>query len=81
MSLSLSAALQLAAAVLSRRRGSDAVVALIRGYQRSLSRFTPSCPQNPSCSTYAVAAVRRQGPRRGIRPAAARIRACGVFAR
>jgi hypothetical protein len=78
MSLSLSAVLRLVAGALPRRRGSDAVVALIRGYQRLLSRFTPSCPQTPSCSAYAVDAVRTLGPRRGIRAAAARIRACGM---
>ena len=78
MSLSLSAVLRLVAGALPRRRGSDAVVALIRGYQRLLSRFTPCCPQTPSCSAYAVDAVRRLGPRRGIRAAAARIRACGL---
>lgn len=78
MSLSLSTVLQLVAGALPRRRGSTVVVALIRGYQRLLTRFTPSCPQSPSCSAYAVDAVRRLGPRRGIRAAAARIRACGT---
>jgi hypothetical protein len=78
MSLSLSAVLRLVAGALPRRRGSDVVVALIRGYQRLLSRFTPSCPQTPSCSAYAVDAVRTLGPRRGIRAAAARIRTCGI---
>lgn len=77
MSLSLSAVLQLVAGVLPHRRGADVVVALIRGYQRLLTRFTPSCPQTPSCSAYAVDAVRSMGPRRGIRAAADRIRDCG----
>jgi hypothetical protein len=78
MSLSLAAVLQVVAGVLPRRRGASAVVALIRGYQRLLTRFTPSCPQTPSCSAYAVDAVRRWGPRRGIHAAAARIRSCGM---
>ena len=78
MSLSLAAVLQLVAGVLPRRRGAGVVVALIRGYQRLLTRFTPTCPQTPSCSAFAVDAVLANGPRRGIRDAAARIRACGL---
>jgi putative component of membrane protein insertase Oxa1/YidC/SpoIIIJ protein YidD len=72
MSLSLSTVLRLVAGALPRRRGSDVVVALIRGYQRLLSRFTPSCRRAR------VDAVRTLGPPRGIRAAAARIRACGM---
>ncbi len=77
LSLQLSALLQVVAVVLPRRRGTSAVVALIRGYQRLLSRFTVRCPQSPSCSAYALDAVRTLGPRRGVRAAAARIGACG----
>lgn len=77
LSLHLSAVLHVLAAVLPRRRGTGAVVAVIRGYQRLLSRFTVRCPQTPSCSTYALDAVRASGPRRGLRAAAARISECG----
>lgn len=77
LSLHLSALLHAVAAVLPRRHGTSAVVAVIRGYQRLLSRFTVRCPQTPSCSAYALDAVRTLGPRRGMRAAAARISACG----
>jgi putative component of membrane protein insertase Oxa1/YidC/SpoIIIJ protein YidD len=54
------------------------VRALIRGYQQWLSRYTPACPSNPSCSAYALAAVEASGPRRGLAAAALRIRGCGT---
>ncbi|MDN5861684.1 MAG: membrane protein insertion efficiency factor YidD [Pseudonocardia sp.] len=75
--MNLSALLHAAAAILPRRNGTGVVVALIRAYQRLLSRFTASCPRTPSCSAYALDAVRTLGPRHGTREAAARIRACG----
>jgi putative component of membrane protein insertase Oxa1/YidC/SpoIIIJ protein YidD len=60
-------------------RGSGRQVrALIRGYQRWLSRYTPACPSNPSCSAYALAAVGALGPRRGLAAAALRIKSCGT---
>jgi putative component of membrane protein insertase Oxa1/YidC/SpoIIIJ protein YidD len=49
----------------------------IRGYRRWLTRFTPACPSEPSCSAYALAAVTTLGPRRGLRAAARRVRSCG----
>ena len=57
--------------------GCDALVAAsIRGYQRWLTRFTPRCPGSPSCSAYALAAVRRLGARRGLAAAARRVAHC-----
>lgn len=49
----------------------------LRWYGRHLSRFTPRCPQTPSCSTFAVAAVREHGAREGLRLAVARVEQCG----
>ena len=49
----------------------------IRGYRRWLTRFTPTCPSEPSCSAYALTAVRTSGARRGLRAAARRVRGCG----
>ena len=49
----------------------------IRGYRRWLTRFTPACPSEPSCSAYALTAVRTSGARRGLRAAARRVRGCG----
>jgi hypothetical protein len=57
------------------------VGALIRGYRQWLTRFTPACPSQPSCSAYALAAVQTLGARRGLRAAARRVRACGARAR
>ena len=57
------------------------VAAAIRGYRRWLTRFTPPCPSEPSCSAYALAAVQTLGARRGLRAAARRVRACGARAR
>jgi len=42
------------------------LLALIRGYQLIVSPWTaPSCRYYPSCSQYAVVAVRRHGAMRG----------------
>jgi Putative membrane protein insertion efficiency factor len=57
------------------------VAAAIRGYRRWLTRFTPTCPSEQSCSAYALAAVQTLGARRGLRAAARRVRACGARAR
>ncbi|MEJ3654232.1 membrane protein insertion efficiency factor YidD [Actinomycetes bacterium KLBMP 9759] len=74
--LRVSALLMLAAVVLPESRG-RLTSAAIRGYQRWLSRFTPRCPSTPNCSSYALTAVETLGVRRGLRAAAARVRACG----
>jgi putative component of membrane protein insertase Oxa1/YidC/SpoIIIJ protein YidD len=75
--LRISPLLLVAAAVVPARAG-GLVRAALRGYQRWLSSFTPACPSTPSCSAYALAAVARHGARRGLRLAAARVRACGT---
>lgn len=49
----------------------------IRGYRRWLTRFTPACPSEPSCSAYALRAVQTLGGRRGLSAAARRVRSCG----
>jgi hypothetical protein len=76
--LRLSTALLVASAVTPAWGSGRLVRALIRGYQRWLSRYTPACPSNPSCSAYALAAVEASGPRRGLAAAALRIRGCGT---
>lgn len=70
--------LLVAAAVVPARGTGGLVRAALRGYQRCLSRFTPACPSTPNCSAYALTAVGRHGARRGLRLAAARVRACGA---
>ena len=48
----------------------------IRGYRRWLTRYTPACPSEPSCSAYALTAVTTLGARAGLRAAARRVRSC-----
>jgi hypothetical protein len=79
--LGISPLLVAAAAVVPARGAGGLVQAALRGYQRWLSRFTPACPSKPSCSAYALAAIGRHGARRGLRLAAARVRACGLAPR
>lgn len=74
--LRLSVLLTVTALVLPASAGGP-VVGLIRFYRRLLTRFTPPCPSTPSCSAYALAAVRDLGARRGLVAAANRLRACG----
>jgi Putative membrane protein insertion efficiency factor len=76
--LRLSTALLVVSAVMPAWGSGRLVQALIRGYQRWLTRYTPACPSNPSCSAYALAAVGALGPRRGLAAAALRIKGCGT---
>ena len=51
----------------SHRPLSDRVVLAALGvYRRHLTKHTPNCAQNPSCSTYAVATVEDYGWRKGL---------------
>ena len=52
----------------------------IRGYQKMISRYTPPvCRFEPSCSHYALTAVRRFGPVKGFLMAGLRILRCNPF--
>ncbi|MFT4979107.1 MAG: putative membrane protein insertion efficiency factor [Myxococcota bacterium] len=52
----------------------------IRGYQKLISRYTPpSCRFTPTCSSYAVTAVRVHGPLRGTWMATWRVLRCHPF--
>jgi putative membrane protein insertion efficiency factor len=52
----------------------------VRGYQRLISRFTPPvCRFTPSCSSYAIGALRVHGPLRGSALAMWRILRCNPF--
>ena len=58
------------------------LIAVIRIYQRYVSRWTPSsCRFNPTCSEYAVQAVERYGALRGTGLAIARLSRCHPFHR
>jgi uncharacterized protein len=58
-----------------------AMLAVLRFYQRWLSplKGAPSCRYLPTCSEYAVLAVRRHGAGKGAALAAARIARCNPF--
>jgi hypothetical protein len=75
--LRLSTVLSLLAALVPARAGRRPVLALLGLYRRRLTRFTPACPSTPSCSAYAVRAVRDLGARQGLAAAARRVRRCG----
>jgi len=56
------------------------VIALIRLYQRLVSPALPECCiYSPSCSHYAVDALRRHGLRRGAWLASRRLARCGPW--
>ena len=58
------------------------LILLIRGYQLTLSPFLGgSCRFLPSCSTYAIDAIRTHGPGRGSVLAVRRLSRCHPFAR
>jgi hypothetical protein len=76
--LRLSTALLVVSAMTPAWGSGRLVRAFIRGYQRWVSRYTPACPSNPSCSAYALVAVEALGPRRGLAAAALRVKSCGT---
>lgn len=56
------------------------LVALVHGYQRFVSPSTPpACRFYPSCSVYAVEAIQRYGPWRGVILATRRLLRCHPF--
>lgn len=60
----------------------QAVLAAIRFYRGHVSpALPPACRYTPTCSEYALEAVERYGPVRGMAMAARRVVACNPFAR
>lgn len=57
------------------------VAALIRGYQIAASPFPSPCRFEPTCSAYALEAVRRYGALRGSWLGLRRILRCHPFAK
>jgi putative membrane protein insertion efficiency factor len=56
------------------------LIAPIRAYQRWISpAFAPRCRYYPTCSAYAVEAIRELGPIRGLILAAWRLLRCNPF--
>ena len=56
------------------------LIAAIRGYQLLTAWMPGVCRYNPTCSTYAIEAIRLHGPVRGSSLAARRILRCHPFA-
>ncbi|NMD40134.1 MAG: membrane protein insertion efficiency factor YidD [Deltaproteobacteria bacterium] len=62
--------------------GKTVLIALIRLYQKALSPLLrPACRFHPTCSEYAVEAIRTYGPLRGLAKAAWRILRCNPYSR
>jgi uncharacterized protein len=54
-----------------------ALIALLRGYRVLLAPLLPrACRYFPSCSAFAIEAVERHGPMRGLRLAVGRVARC-----
>jgi putative membrane protein insertion efficiency factor len=63
-----------------KRAVSAVLIAPIRLYQRWISpAFAPRCRYYPTCSAYAVEAIRELGPIRGLILAAWRLLRCNPF--
>ncbi|MBQ9736800.1 MAG: membrane protein insertion efficiency factor YidD [Clostridia bacterium] len=61
---------------------SKILIGLVRGYQRFISPlFPPSCRFYPTCSKYAILAIQKYGPFKGILKAIWRIIRCNPFSR
>ncbi len=68
------------AAAAVRRVLTAGLVSLIRGYQRYVSPlFGPTCRYYPTCSAYALGAVRVHGPVKGSLLALARLLRCNPW--
>ena len=58
----------------------ELLVRLVRGYQLLISSWMPAaCRFHPSCSNYAIDAIRRHGAGAGAYLAAVRIARCGPW--
>ncbi len=63
-----------------KRLPSVLLIAPIRAYQRWISpAFAPRCRYYPTCSAYAIEAIRELGPIRGLIVAAWRLLRCNPF--
>ncbi|XQZ47554.1 membrane protein insertion efficiency factor YidD (plasmid) [Paracoccus yeei] len=62
------------------RAASDGMIGLVRAYQLGLSPwFGHACRFQPTCSSYAIEAIRHHGPAKGGALAAWRIARCNPF--
>lgn len=62
--------------------GKTILIALIRLYQKAISPLLPAaCRFYPTCSEYAIQAIRVHGPVRGVLKAAWRVLRCNPYSR
>ena len=62
--------------------GKTVLIALIRLYQKALSPLLmPACRFHPTCSDYAIEAIRVHGAVRGLLKAAWRVLRCNPYSR
>ena len=60
--------------------GKTVLIALIRLYQKALSPLLmPACRFHPTCSDYAIEAIRVHGAVRGLQEAAWRVLRCNPY--
>ncbi|HLB95236.1 MAG TPA: membrane protein insertion efficiency factor YidD [Nitrospiria bacterium] len=56
------------------------LIVLLVGYQKTISPWLPpACRFHPSCSQYAIEAIRQYGYRKGFRRAIGRLLRCHPF--
>lgn len=56
------------------------LILILRTYQYAISPLFPrSCRFDPGCSNYAIGAIERHGPRRGVSLAVRRVLRCHPF--
>ena len=54
------------------------LILFIKFYQKFLTRFTPDCIYEPSCSQYCLLAIEKYGVWKGLRMFKARINRCDM---
>ncbi len=54
------------------------LILVIKFYQKCLSRFTPDCIYEPSCSQYCILAIEKYGVRKGLEKFKVRISRCDM---
>lgn len=54
------------------------LIFLIYIYKKVFSRFTPKCIYKPSCSSYAVLAIKKYGVTKGMKMSLNRINRCDM---
>lgn len=54
------------------------LINFIKFYQRRLSKYTPDCIYEPSCSQYCIIAIQKYGVLKGLKKFKSRINRCDM---